>query len=314
MTAAVHVSPVIHPADDVIAVVDDARVDVTIGHLRAAGFTEADIHVFRLPEGIGVVARTWCRHSGVPATLAPILATVLSDDRTLEETYRSQGLAEQTVLAVHTHSPDDVDEARRVLRGYGPHDTWYFGRWAATTLEPRRGIRDRRTPMEMTAMAVETSDPVQAAAVSPVADALARLLADTYTLYLKTHGYHWNVTGPHFGSLHLLFEEQYEELAEAVDEIAGRIHALGAMAPGSHREMTRLTAIDDEEGVPDAKGMICRLIGAHETVIRTARAVMHAAEQAEEAASLDLVTRRIGVHERTLWMLRETEPGGDDDD
>jgi starvation-inducible DNA-binding protein len=163
-------------------------------------------------------------------------------------------------------------------------------------------------------MVIETSDRVQTAVVSPVADALARLLADTYTLYLKTHGYHWNVTGRHSGSLHLLFEEQYEELAEAVDEIAERIVALGATAPGSHREMTRLTAIDDEEGVPDVKEMICRLIGAHETVIRTARAVMHAAEQADEPASLDLATRRISVHETTLGMLRETEPGGDDDD
>jgi starvation-inducible DNA-binding protein len=248
-TAAAHVSPVIHPADDVIAVVDDARVDVTIGRLRAAGFTEADTHVFRMPDGIGVVARAWCRHSGVPATLAP-----------------------------------------------------------------RGGIREGPDQVAMTAMAIETSDRVQTAAVSPVADALARLLADTYTLHLKTHGYHWNVTGPHSGSLHLLFEEQYEELAEAADEIAERIRALGATAPGSHREMTRLTAIDDEEGVPDAKEMICRLIGAHETVIRTARAVMHAAEQADESASLDLATRRISVHETTLGMLRETEPGGDDDD
>jgi starvation-inducible DNA-binding protein len=139
-------------------------------------------------------------------------------------------------------------------------------------------------------------------------------LADTYTLYLKTHGYHWNVTGLHFGSLHLLLEEQYEELAEAVDEIVGRIRALGAMAPGSHREITRLTAVGDEEGVPDAQGMICQLIGAHETVIRTARAVMHAAKQADEPVSLDLATRRISVHEKTISMLRETEPGGDDDD
>ncbi len=312
-TAAVDVSPMIHPADDVIAVVDDARVGATIGDLRTAGFRQADIHILRGPEGIGVLALAWCSHSGVPASLAPILGTVLSDDRTLEKTDHSQGLAEQTVLAVHTHGPDDVDEARRVLRGCGPHDTWYFGRWATPSLELRRGTRDRRTPMEVTTMTIETKEPAQVA-TDPVADVLARLLADTYTLYLKTHGYHWNVTGPHFRSLHLMFEEQYEELAEAVDEIAERIRQLGPKAPGSYREMARLTEVGDAEGEPDAMGMVRKLIDANEIVVRTAHAVTVAAEHANDPASLDLATRRISVHEKTLWMLRATEPGGDDDD
>ena len=308
-TAAVDVSPMIHPADDVIAVVDDACVGATVGDLRAAGFTEADIHILRGPEGIGVLARAWCSHSGVPASLAPILATVLSDDRTLEKTYRSQGLAEQTVLAVHTHSPDDVDEATRALHGCGSHDTWYFGRWAMPSLELPRGTRDRRTPMEVTTMTIETKEPAQVA-TDPVAEALARLLADTYTLYLMTHGYHWNVTGPHFRSLHLMFEEQYEELAEAVDEIAERIRQLGPMAPGSYREMARLTEVGDAEGEPDAMGLVHMLLDAYEIVVRTAHTVIAAAEQADDPASLDLATRRIAVHEKTLWMLRATEPWG----
>ena len=301
------------PADDVIAVVDDARVGVTVGDLRAAGFTEADIHILRGPEGIGVLARAWCSHSGVPASLEPILATALSDDRTLEETYRSLGLAEQTVLAVHTHGHDDVDEATRVLHGCGSHDRWYFGRWATPPLELRQGTRDIRTPNEVTTVTIETKVRAQVA-TDPVADALARLLADTYTLYLMTHGYHWNVTGPHFRSLHLMFEEQYEELAGAVDEIAERIRQLGPMAPGSYREMARLTEVGDAEGKPDAMGMVHMLIDANEIVVRTAHAVIDAAEQAADPASLDLATRRISTHEKTLWMLRATEPGGDDDD
>jgi starvation-inducible DNA-binding protein len=139
-----------------------------------------------------------------------------------------------------------------------------------------------------------------------VADALARLLADTYTLYLKTHGYHWNVRGPHFRSLHLMFEDQYEELSVAVDEIAERIRTLGQHAPGSYREMARLSVVSDEEDVPDAMEMVRRLGDSHEVVIRTARAAITAAETAQDPASLDLATRRIGVHEKALWMLRAT--------
>lgn len=138
---------------------------------------------------------------------------------------------------------------------------------------------------------------------------LARLLADTYGLYLKTQGYHWNVVGPHFRSLHLMFEEQYEELSDAVDEIAERIRTLGAIAPGSYREMAVLASVSDEEGAPEAMEMVNRLIDANEVVIRTAGAVVRAAETTDDPASLDLAVRRIAVHEKALWMLRATAGG-----
>jgi starvation-inducible DNA-binding protein len=138
---------------------------------------------------------------------------------------------------------------------------------------------------------------------------LARLLADTYTLYLKTHGYHWNVTGPRFPSLHLLFETQYIELRDAVDEIAERIRALGEMAPGSYRQLGELTGIAEDEGVPEALEMVRRLADDHDTVTATARDVLNAAEEAGDAATVDLATRRITVHEKTRWMLRATAEG-----
>jgi starvation-inducible DNA-binding protein len=135
---------------------------------------------------------------------------------------------------------------------------------------------------------------------------LARLLADTYTLYLKTHGYHWNVTGPRFPSLHMLFETQYLEMREAVDEIAERIRALGEMAPGSYRQLGRLTGIAEDEGVPEASEMVSLLADDHETVAATARAVLDAAEADGDAATVDLATRRITIHDKTRWMLRAT--------
>jgi len=144
----------------------------------------------------------------------------------------------------------------------------------------------------------------------PVVDELARLLADTYTLYLKTQGYHWNVRGPHFRSLHLMFEEQYEELRDAVDEIAERIRARGALAPGSYREMARLTVVSDEEGAPEAIEMVNRLVEANEVVLEAAREVVRVAEELGDAASLDLATRRIAVHEKVTWMLRATASAG----
>lgn len=142
-----------------------------------------------------------------------------------------------------------------------------------------------------------------------VAGELARLLADTYTLYLKTHGYHWNVTGPRFPSLHLLFETQYVELRDAVDEIAERIRALGEMAPGSYRQLGALTRIAEDEGVPEALEMVRRLADDHDTVAATAREVLRAAEEASDAATVDLATRRITIHEKTRWMLRATAEG-----
>lgn len=139
-----------------------------------------------------------------------------------------------------------------------------------------------------------------------LAAGLSRLLADTYTLYLKTHGYHWNVTGPMFRSLHLMFEEEYLELRDAVDLIAERIRALGYPAPGSYAELARLSSVDDEEGAPEAMEMVRRLVDAHERVIKTGRTVVKAAESAGDVATADVVTQRIDIHEKTAWMLRAT--------
>jgi starvation-inducible DNA-binding protein len=135
---------------------------------------------------------------------------------------------------------------------------------------------------------------------------LGRLLADTYALYVKTQGYHWNVVGPEFHSLHLLFEAQYTELALAIDEIAERMRALGAVAPGSLQAFARLSAVEEEDETPDAPQMLLRLIAAHETVVRTAEAVVRRAERAPDPATVDLATQRLAVHEKALWMLRAT--------
>lgn len=137
-----------------------------------------------------------------------------------------------------------------------------------------------------------------------IADGLSHLLADTYTLYLKTHNFHWNVTGPMFSTLHLMFEEQYTELSTAVDEIAERIRALGFPAPGSYSEYARLTSIQEAEGVPVAEDMIRQLVEGNEAVVRTARQVFPAAEEATDESSADLLTQRMTVHEKTAWMLR----------
>lgn len=133
---------------------------------------------------------------------------------------------------------------------------------------------------------------------------LSRLLADSYTLYLKSHNYHWNVTGPMFQTLHLMFEQQYNELALAVDEIAERIRALGHVAPATYRQFSTLSSIDEEETIPAAMDMVRNLLRGHETVVASARAVVEAAEQTSDVASADLGTRRIDIHEKTAWMLR----------
>ncbi len=137
-----------------------------------------------------------------------------------------------------------------------------------------------------------------------IADGLARLLADSYTLYLKTHNYHWNVTGPMFQTLHLMFEAQYDELALAVDSIAERIRSLGAPAPGSYREFTELSSIAEEGDRPDATEMVRRLVSGQEAVARTARSVFPVVEGAHDEATADLLTQRLQVHEKTAWMLR----------
>lgn len=139
-----------------------------------------------------------------------------------------------------------------------------------------------------------------------VSAALSKLLADTYTLYVKTHGYHWNVTGPMFRSLHLMFEEQYTDLATAADEIAERIRALDEVAPGSLAEFGELTSIEDGKGAPEALEMVKNLITGHEAVARTAHTVVEKAESAGDVATADLATERIQIHEKTAWMLRAT--------
>ena len=137
-----------------------------------------------------------------------------------------------------------------------------------------------------------------------IAIGLSRLLADTYTLYLKTHNYHWNVTGPMFTTLHTMFEEQYQELALAVDEIAERIRALGIFAPGSYSKFKELTQIDEETGVPSAQNMIRQLVLGQEAVVRTAREIFPVIEEANDEPTADLLTNRMQTHEKTAWMLR----------
>jgi len=137
-----------------------------------------------------------------------------------------------------------------------------------------------------------------------VVDALSRLLADSYTLYLKTHNYHWNVTGPMFNTLHTLFETEYTELALAVDEIAERIRAVGARAPGSYSEFGALSAVKEASGTPRATEMIEQLVADQATLVDAAKRVVATAARAGDQASADLGTRRIEVHEKNAWMLR----------
>lgn len=144
------------------------------------------------------------------------------------------------------------------------------------------------------------------AAREEISAQLGHLLADTYTLYLKTQNYHWNVTGPMFRSLHLMFEEQYIELRDAVDEVAERIRSLGYPAPGSFADFSRLTSIPEGDNGADAMSMVRGLAEGHETAARTARTVVEAAEAAGDVATADLATVRIETHEKTAWMLRAT--------
>ncbi|HVE94163.1 MAG TPA: Dps family protein [Acidimicrobiales bacterium] len=143
-----------------------------------------------------------------------------------------------------------------------------------------------------------------------IAHGLGRVLADSYALYLKTHNYHWNVTGPQFNTLHLMFETQYLELATAVDLIAERIRALGERAPGTYREFSSLASVTEDRDEPGATEMIRRLVDGQEAVVRTAREVFSLADGADDQPTADLLTQRMQVHEKTAWMLRsmlETE-------
>jgi len=137
-----------------------------------------------------------------------------------------------------------------------------------------------------------------------IAEGLSRVLSDSYTLYLKTHNFHWNVTGPMFATLHTMFETQYTELATAVDEIAERIRSLGEFAPGSYAAFSRLSSLKESETVPAAVDMIRQLAEGHEAVASTARSVFPAAEEGNDEVTADLLTQRMAIHEKTAWMLR----------
>ncbi|BDM65664.1 DNA starvation/stationary phase protection protein [Shewanella sp. NFH-SH190041] len=137
-----------------------------------------------------------------------------------------------------------------------------------------------------------------------IAEGLNQLLADTYSLYLKTHSFHWNVTGPMFNTLHLMFEQQYTELALAVDVIAERVRALGARALGSYSAYAKLTEITEDNGVSSARTMIEELLEGQEIVIRKARSLYPLVNGADDEATNDLLTQRIQTHEKTAWMLR----------
>ncbi len=136
-----------------------------------------------------------------------------------------------------------------------------------------------------------------------IVQGLSQLLADTFSIYIKTHNFHWNVSGPMFVTLHTLFEQQYTELALAIDIIAERIRALGAFAPGSFKAFQDLTSIPDMEDIPDALTMIALLVEDNETIIKTARSIIPLADKAYDTPTADLATARILVHEKTAWML-----------
>ncbi len=145
---------------------------------------------------------------------------------------------------------------------------------------------------------------IDAESRAEIAAGLSRLLADSYTLYLKTHNYHWNVTGPMFNTLHLMFEQQYTELAMAVDEIAERIRALGVKAPGSYSAFAGLTSVREGTGDEEAREMIRELVLGQEATARTAREVFPLAEAANDEPTADLLTQRMQIHEKNAWMLR----------
>ncbi|MBX7229646.1 MAG: DNA starvation/stationary phase protection protein [Burkholderiaceae bacterium] len=137
-----------------------------------------------------------------------------------------------------------------------------------------------------------------------IANGLSNFLADTYTLYLMTHNFHWNVTGPMFNTLHLMFMTQYTELWNAIDPIAERIRALGFPAPGTYAQFAKLSSIKEPQGVPSAEEMVALLVKGHEAVAKTARSIFSIAEKSSDQPTADLLTQRLDIHEKTAWMLR----------
>jgi starvation-inducible DNA-binding protein len=145
---------------------------------------------------------------------------------------------------------------------------------------------------------------IKAGARQKIATGLSELLADSYTLYLMTHNFHWNVTGPQFNSLHLMFMAQYTEQWNALDIIAERIRALGHPAPATYKQFVKLASIKEVEGVPDANDMVRHLVSAQEATARTARKLFRLVNDANDQPTADLLTQRLEVHEKTAWMLR----------
>lgn len=137
-----------------------------------------------------------------------------------------------------------------------------------------------------------------------IAEGLKRLLADSYTLYLMTHNFHWNVTGPQFRELHLMFEEHYTELAVAVDDLAERIRTLGVYAPGTYKEFAKLSSISEVDGIPASEAMVDILTKGHEQVVKTSREVLKLSQAADDESTSSLVSDRMRIHEKTAWMLR----------
>ena len=152
--------------------------------------------------------------------------------------------------------------------------------------------------------ATEINIGIEPQARQEIAEGLSRLLADTYTLYLKTHNFHWNVTGSMFNTLHSMFEEQYNELALAVDLIAERIRALGFPAPATYGKYAELTSITETPDIPNANEMILQLVNGQETIVRTARSIFTVVDQANDEPTSDILTQRMQVHEKNAWMLR----------
>ncbi len=148
---------------------------------------------------------------------------------------------------------------------------------------------------------------ISAASREAIAEGLKRLLADSYTLYLQTHNFHWNVTGPQFRELHLMFEEHYTELAVAVDDIAERIRTLGVVAPGTYKAFAQLSSIEEVETVPSAEAMVGLLTKGHEQVVKTCREALGPAQAAADESSAALISDRMRIHEKTAWMLRSLQ-------
>ncbi|MEM7100926.1 MAG: Dps family protein [Pseudomonadota bacterium] len=155
--------------------------------------------------------------------------------------------------------------------------------------------------MEQIDIGINTEDRIS------IADGLKRLLADSYTVYLQTHNFHWNVTGPQFRDLHLLFEEHYNELAVAVDDIAERIRTLGMAAPGTYKQFAELSSIAEVEDIPSSQDMIKILTGSHEQIVRTCREVIKLAQAGDDESSAALISDRMRIHEKTAWMLRSLQ-------